>query len=231
MPYSPSARQHLLDILENPARSRELQLQLAITVDIGKAFVSKTYLLEGDGEVIVEAFDHLQELSHAVADPAYSNTKAIARHLAGKDAEANRLIRQVKECVTAAVAYFRRRMNHQDGEIYPIVLAFKAIHMLCPKKAMELHVSRDQVETLRRVPQLDDDEKIRKLQDELPAYLAAAEDTVISPDNTRLQWWQYQKNIPAWQDAARIVFSMLPSSAPAERVFSLLEGSLKQCTG
>eukprot|EP00117_Sycon_ciliatum_P001327 scpid51838/ scgid7033/ len=81
--YSPAARQHLVDILHNPAESQVLQLQLAATVDVGKSFVQKTYVMEGDGEVIADAYDHLQELTFAVAEPSYPNTLAVAKKLAG----------------------------------------------------------------------------------------------------------------------------------------------------
>lgn len=68
---------------------------------------------------------------------------------------------------------------------------------------------------------------------ELPTYLRLAAATNVSPfDRTSvssysdevLKWWRTNKPwIPAWTTAARICFAMQPSSAAAERVFSLVE--------
>ena len=52
---------------DDPEQLKRLRLQLAITIDVGKLLIKKTYLLEGDGEQIVEAYSHLQEISTAVA--------------------------------------------------------------------------------------------------------------------------------------------------------------------
>ena len=39
-----------------------------------------------------------------------------------------------------------------------------------------------------------------------------------------LTWWRVNNPMfPAWAKAARIAFAMLPSSAPSERVFSLVK--------
>ena len=39
-----------------------------------------------------------------------------------------------------------------------------------------------------------------------------------------LMWWKMnQSKLPTWARAARMVFAMLSSSAPSERVFALVE--------
>ena len=66
---------------------------------------------------------------------------------------------------------------------------------------------------------------------ELPLYLtAAATCTGFNHADVKeftadmLVWWKFnQSKIPNWAHAARIAFSILPSSAPCERVFSLVE--------
>ena len=61
----PAIRATLLDLVEGDDGQRVLQLQLAITIDVGELFAQKTYSLEGDGDMIVDAYTHLQELSTA----------------------------------------------------------------------------------------------------------------------------------------------------------------------
>ena len=81
------------------------------------------------------------------------------------------------------------------------------------------------MEQLRHVPPLAEDGTIHELQEHVPAYLAAAQDAIIDEEHPHLAWWKAHDNFPAWQNAARAVYSVLPSSAPAERVFSFLQAS------
>ena len=63
-----------------------------------------------------------------------------------------------------------------------------------------------------------------QLKDELPAYLAAAED--VSPDVETLSWWKnHQSGMPTWAKAFQLILLVQPSSVAAERVFSLLQKS------
>ena len=67
---------------------------------------------------------------------------------------------------------------------------------------------------------------------ELPAYLVASAsctgfNRADMSEYTEgiLKWWRFNNpQFPGWAKAARIIFAMLPSSAPSERVFSLVEG-------
>ena len=64
------------------------------------------------------------------------------------------------------------------------------------------------------------------LKAELPAYLAATEDVVINTEERKVQWWHSHKDqLPHWASAAKKVLLVQPSSAAAERVFSILKSS------
>ena len=103
----------------------------------------------------------------------------------------------------------------------------KLVRILCPVQASRMRVELEQVNALRVLPCLDEDKVITALQEELPAYLVAASDAVLH-EMTRLKWWKQQSKLPAWQHVARIVFALVPSSAPAEHAFSLLQSSFNQ---
>ena len=60
-------RRHLLDVIEYEDKFRQLQLELAVVIDAGKAFVTWTYLLEGGGELATLASDLRQEVAAACA--------------------------------------------------------------------------------------------------------------------------------------------------------------------
>lgn len=70
---------------------------------------------------------------------------------------------------------------------------------------------------------------IPDLKKELPKFISACEEFKASGDEANytldvLHFWAQQRHeIPAWAKAARIVFSLSPSSAACERVFSLLK--------
>ena len=63
----PAARQHLLDVLHNEHQHKQLCMELAITINAGLPIVEKTYSMEGNGEIIVEAYENLQQLATSAA--------------------------------------------------------------------------------------------------------------------------------------------------------------------
>ena len=69
-------------------------------------------------------------------------------------------------------------------------------------------------------PVLDDDETTDHAKDEFAAYKVAVAD--VPKDTECLQWWKVQEAVPAWRGAARVMMTIPPSLAAAERVFSLL---------
>ena len=73
---------------------------------------------------------------------------------------------------------------------------------------------------------LGDDGIINSQKAELPAYLAANEDVVINTEERKVQWWHNHKDqLPHWASAVKKVLLVQPSSAAAERVFSILKSS------
>jgi hypothetical protein len=59
---------------------------------------------------------------------------------------------------------------------------------------------------------------------ELPAYIAAA--TGVASDCDPAEWWRrHKKALPHWFAMARHCFHLCPSSAAAERVFSLMKAT------
>ena len=96
--------------------------------------------------------------------------------------------------------------------------------MFCPKRARQLRPSAASLEGLCSIPALDSDAIIRGLQEELPGYLVAAED--VNDCTDRLRWWKDHGELPKWQAAVRLVFTMSPSSAATELVFSFLQAAV-----
>ena len=116
------------------------------------------------------------------------------------------------------------KFDHKESPLATVVHMFKAIRVLFPARAHQLQPDLHQVDQLRLLLALDDDRTIQDLKDELPAFLVAAGNVEVCTD--RLAWWKDQHHLPAWQKAATMVFCLVPSSAAAERVFSLLQAAV-----
>ena len=66
---------NLLELLSNPIKSTQLEIELAITVDVGNIFVKATYNLEGDGPLVLSHMN-VSFLSSIVTTVHYPNTAA-----------------------------------------------------------------------------------------------------------------------------------------------------------
>ena len=65
------------------------------------------------------------------------------------------------------------------------------------------------------------------LKNELPDYLAEVEG--VSEQVDALQWWKsHEENLYNWAKACNVVLLVQPSSAAAERVFSILASPFLQ---
>ena len=223
----PNACRRLLSILQNetaPDSCDMLRMELAATVDFGEPFVRKTYIIEGDGMLSVNAYTHLQEVATAAQDAVYSNFEALVKDIAPGDVgHQNQLKEHANGCVRPAIRYFLTKFNHEDSPLFANVLAYKAARLCCPLFVAKTNAVPALVDGLRAFPPLDKDGTIQQLKVELAAYKVAAADT--QPGQDRLSWWRDQVQLPVRQNAARIVITVPPSSAAAERVFSLLEAA------
>ena len=133
------------------------------------------------------------------------------------------LEQQAKACVQPAIDWFLRKFNVQ---LYNTVSVFKAGRFMCPVSVQWLKPTQQSVEALRIFSFLDDDRIINGLKAELPAYLAATEDVVINTEERKVEWLHNHKDqLPHWASAVKKVLLVQPSSAAAERVFSILSSS------
>ena len=102
----------------------------------------------------------------------------------------------------------------------------KAARLFSPFKANEIQPTATNIDDLKAFPFLNDDNQLKA---ELPAYLALAAD--VNADVNVMDWWKNHSNpesggyVPHWSSAVQKVFLVQPSSATAERVFSMLNRS------
>lgn len=225
---APRLNDHLTGLLTSEADRKALMMELAAVVDAGEPFVKATYNLEGDGVLVFHAYSTLQALSAAAAQRHYPNVAAQASALGNTPAEVDELVTLARNGVQPGINYFLQKFN---TDLYDIVRAFRAARMACPTTVQELHPHPQDVQQLRQFPFLDDDAIIGDLQKELPTYLAEA-DGIRVDRGQELRWWKdHQAALPHWSSAASQLALVQPSSAAAERVFSLLRAQFDEQQG
>ena len=212
----------LLLILHEPSQLRKLKMELAITIDAMEPFVKTTYILEGDGPLALVAYERLMALFQVITTEHYPNATALAKSISNGDcAREQQLLAYAKVCVVPAFTYFKSKF---ENDLKPTLLAFKAARFFSPPKINEIKPTAADIDSLRAIPYLNSNLMMDGLKAELPLYLAAAED--VSPQADPVQWWKSHKaDLPKWAEACGIVLLMQPSSAAAERVFSILSNS------
>ncbi|KAK3749798.1 hypothetical protein QZH41_000861 [Actinostola sp. cb2023] len=220
---SPMCRAKLLEIFDDPEATRDLEMELAAMIDAGRHFVCATYYLEGDGPLVFSCYERLSTLAHAIAIEAYPNAEAKARQHAGVNhALYNQLIAKAKDCINPGFQYFQRKFS---VEFRSTVRAFKAARLCCPVKVQELHPNAASVQALKEFGFFSDGE-IAGLVQELPNYLASADGTVCESEDDKVRWWSDHVNaLPNWSAATKKILLVQPSSASAERVFSMLQNA------
>ena len=141
--------------------------------------------------------------------------------LSGSDQEeCERLMRVGLDCVELGLEYFDHTMN---GVLKNTLEFFKVARLFNPRKAREMNLDAAAIDCLGTVPFFEAS-TVANLNTELPQYLAKIVD--ISPDYDLLQFWKLNSpQLPHWSSAVRKILLVKPSSAAAERVFSIITTS------
>ena len=216
----PASSAKLQAILNDPAKLRKLKVELAITVDAMRPFVNVTYKLEGDGAISLIVYEQLSMLYASISTQHYPNVVAVAREeAAGNASHEQQLTAYARSCVQPAYSYFKSKF---DNDLKHAVACFKAARYFSPSKCSELKPGVADIDSLRLFPFLDSQPVIDGLKAELPMYLAAVED--VSTEIDPVSWWKcHSVELPKWAGAFKYIILVQPSSAAAERVFSILQ--------
>ena len=162
---SPVCRANLLEIFDDPATARDLQIELAAMIDAGKHFIQATYYLEGDGPLVFSCYERLSALAHAIAIESYPNTEAKARqHSRGNIALYNQLVAQAKACINPGFRFYQQKFSVQ---FLNIVRAFKAARLCCPVQVQALRPTPASVQELKQFSFITDAQVVQ-LVEELP---------------------------------------------------------------
>ena len=224
----PATRPRLLSLLADPQKRALLQLEIAATIDWGEPFVKACYHLEGDGALAVECYNVVERVSAAVHTANTPNVQAIAQQLSGvppSHPNHKQMMVYAKSCVQPGLDYFQRQLG---SSLKRSLEVFKCAGLFSPSKINLMRPDANALEqSLAAVPFLCIPTITSGLKDELPDYLARASGT--SQDIDVLEWWKLNAStLPNWSEAAKKIFLLQPSSAAAERVFSVLKNSFDE---
>ena len=190
-----------------------------LSVDVGKHFVKATYFLEGDGPLVFSCYEKLSAVSQFCQTPCFPNVRAIATAIAEEDPCQNvtALKRSAKACVEPAITWFLRKFN---VDLYDVVVVFKAARLFCPVRIQWFKPTNALVKSLRAFPLLVLLSTVSKLSF-LPIWLPTEE--------KKVEWWcGNEEQLPRWASTVKQVLLVQPSSATAERVFSILKASFNE---
>ena len=222
---APQTSRQLADFFADLNKVISLKLELAALIDVGEVFVKATYVLEGDGPLVLSCFETLQGVCNACQNVHLPNVHAVAVAIVDADPAQNvaALEQEAKRSVQPAIEWFLRKFN---VELHDTLSTFKAARIMCPVTVQWLRPTPANVEALRQFPFLDSNDVINDLVTEMPKYLAAAQDVIMACEEDKVKWWRQQSdNLPHWSSAVMKVLLVQPSSAAAERVFSILNSS------
>ena len=191
-------------------------------MDAGEAFVKATYNLEGDGPIVLRCYEIISTLTAGIQVGHYPNVRAIAPTLSGgSPVTVQQWVEYTNTCIKPGLQYFLDKFSQ---ELSGSVAAFKAARLFLPQKVVELKPDAAAVDSLQAFPFLNKASTLVNLKSELPSYLAKAADIDAEKDPLVL-WKAHSADLPHWSTAAADVLVVQPSSAAAERVFSLLKAS------
>ena len=154
--------------------------------------------------------------------PFHTNTNAVATKLSSnRSGLKQQLLDYGKVCVQAAYEYFHQKF---DIDMKEAVSIFRQARYFDPAKIGELKPSCSDIDDLKAIPCLRSSALLEGMKAELPTYMATADGVSTLAD--KQQWWKnHESELPNWSTACKLAFLIQPSSAAAERVFSLLSNS------
>ena len=217
--------QNWLMFFTDPQKRALLEVELAAVIDWGKMFVTATYSLEGDGPLVVDAYEKIETVRAAIRAGHTPNVNAIAQclcnssdknllqgvfcplHSRGSMSTSQALQQNIIHYATACVFKKMFEFNLKDT-----LLAFKAARYFSPQWLKDIQPDVEAINSVEAFPFLDSQTILNGRKQELPSYQAKVID--LDPAIDILQWWhQNEHDLPCWAASARKVLLVQPSSA------------------
>ena len=106
---APVMKEKLLNLYSHPQKCVLLKTELAAVIDAGRPLVHATYVLEGDGPLLLSCYEEISKVSASFSSAYYPNVNAVARQTALESSNPGfeqTLIDYAKKCIQPARKYF-----------------------------------------------------------------------------------------------------------------------------
>jgi hypothetical protein len=235
--FGPALRANLRTYLgvANLETERNLLRELAVIVDAGVAIYDFVYNFEGDGllaprvyaamevvrQKLLMVVDHHQNCPTLRVQVLLQHPLNVARQ--------QQVVAEACEKVRPALLKFDS-MFTGDGKLQGMMTIYRGLRLLCPHFMRTVGEDHDSViadiDRILLIPAFAQEDVREPLRAgviaELPLYFVTADGAAEDAD--LLRWWRIHKNsLPNWYRVLGEAAILQPSSAAAERVFSILK--------
>jgi hypothetical protein len=246
--YSPKGAAKLAEAVHgNLSNESALAMELAVFRDVGKRFREANLLFQGDGFLAPFVYDKILSINamfHGIgagrAAQELPSVEAIIT--AARNPNKDLMWTEAKAVLEPPYNKYNNLFNKgvNDGEakvsLLPMMRLFRFAQLFHPRfcqnwinrKEKPLNLAEEmKLEDLRRVlgAQLCDD-MVVEFPSLLVLYASLQDATSLNPEELLAFWSRNAHHVPAWACAARIFCLIQPSSAAAERAFSVWRTSV-----
>lgn len=233
----------LVQIATDKSFCARLHLELAVVVAVAKPLVEATYLLEGNGPLALIAYDqvmrvkkhfeiHKENATWPGVPEAITQYTVEMAEVVGDDMNENEFrvttVEEVIGIVEPVEEYFTSRIFGLLGKDIDVYRALRNANPLAirrsPPTPGEFRIA---VESMDHFTSSD----ITKMVEELPKYLDLSDNWGVperSVDELKslIKFWQLHMNeLPYIRKFVKYAYTIITSSAAAERVFSVIKRS------
>ena len=180
----------LMTFFTDPQKKALLEVELAAIIDWGKTFVTATYSLEGDGPLVVDAYEKIETVRAAIRAGHTPNVNAVARRLCNSSdrslllgvfrpsrsrgststsqALQQNIIQYATACVQPGLDYFNKMF---DSNLKDTLMAFKAARYFSPLRLKDIQPDAQALNSVKAFPFLDSETIMDGLKQELRSFL------------------------------------------------------------
>ena len=182
-------------------------------------FVKATYTLEGDGALVFTAFQQLEELIQFIHVQIFATLTQVVQQLFPLNVlEQQRwYLYGLRAFLMPAFQYYLET-SANDAIVSRSIRVFQAAQLFNPRVVKTSRPVAADVDRIRVVPFLNDDNTIQSLKDEGPAYLVMV-GNIPDDFDALADTWQWSRNhaaeIPSLASAVKKIALAQPSSAAA----------------
>jgi len=191
-----------------------LEVELALLEVVGKKLYSAAYILEGDGELAFQSYELFQLIRTTLGTREFAQVSELKKNPMNKG---KNLGAEVETRLKPALLYWAAKL----GEHKQAVRIFEAARILSPTAMKKNPITaEDAAAVLGHLPKKWRTSSNTAMISELNDFLKALKDEPECLIKVSQFWTRHAASMPILSGLVKILMTIQPSSAAAERVFS-----------